>query len=310
MKRPLALSVLALAATIAGAACSGKVSVVGFDPGMCARASACLWSPNEGFGYSCELLADLLHDVTLGWLSTDNAVLVAMLQCQVNAADCAAMKACTQATPAEAALCGPTTIKACSGDDLIQCPSPEYPETHTPVVTHCAAGGAHCFAFADTAACGTAACDPTTTQPSCDGDVLVQCLEGAVRSGDCAYAGPLSNTCAVVAGTAQCAGSGAPCDETTTPPTCDGTVLVSCTGGRTARFDCAKFSGGEQTCNPNGTCSDVATACSSSTAESCDGSVLTYCWHGTVATFDCKAYGLSGCATTTQNGSTFATCTQ
>jgi hypothetical protein len=88
---------------------------------------------------------------------------------------------------------------------------------------------------------------------------------------------------------------------------------VSCTAGKVARFDCAQYSGGVLTCTSEGDgkfgCGGAGTQCSSSTPESCNGSVLGYCWFGNVATLDCKAYGLSGCATTTQNGSTRAHCT-
>ena len=70
MIRPLALSMLAIAAPLVGAACSSKI-VSAFDPGICARASACTWTPDTSFGASCELVRGMLHDGTLGWLGTD-----------------------------------------------------------------------------------------------------------------------------------------------------------------------------------------------------------------------------------------------
>jgi hypothetical protein len=326
MKRPLALSALALAATLVGAACSSKSSAP-FDPGLCARVSACFPTASASFGEGCELLWAELQVEAQGGLGTADDANLGAVQCVANAADCAAMKACTQATTAQAAVCtGSGTLQACSGDVLVGCGS-------TSTAVDCAAAGTHCIAGTTpgTAGCGTAACDMTTTQPSCDGDLLVKCINGVLRSTTCAYAvdtscsgtgtGPetctttVGNTCGVVGGTAQCVGAGASCDPSTFPSGCDGTVVQSCTGGKIGRFDCAQW-GPELTCttDPNASfsfsCGNVATQCTSSTPESCNGSVLTYCWFGAVSTVDCKSYGLSGCATTTQNGATTAHCTE
>jgi hypothetical protein len=322
MKRSLALPVLALAATLVGAACSSSnsKSSVSFDPGLCARVSGCFGSLDGNFGESCELIWGAIQEGAVGGLGTEDQLTFAAVQCVANAADCTAMKACTQATPAQAAACGTSLGEVCSGDALVDCGSKE--------ATNCASAGAHCFASGGNASCGTAACDSATAQPSCDGDLLVECSGAALRSRSCAFSITedcsggttgstcttlVSDTCAVVGGKAQCVGSGAACDATTFKTSCDGTAIVSCTGGKTARFDCAQF-GPELTCQANGdgsvNCGGTAKQCTAGTAETCADGVITYCWFGTTTTLDCKQYGLSGCSTTMASGSTWARCTE
>jgi hypothetical protein len=323
MKRLLASSTLALAAGLVAAACSSKVTVTGsFDPGVCARMSACLGTSAETFGGNCEAFWDALQVAALGGLGTEDRVFVTKMDCITDAADCTAMKACFQATPAQAAVCsGAIQGPACSDDVLVDCGA-------TRGATDCAAAGQHCIAGASPPNCGIEACDASTA-PSCDGDLLVACAAGALQSTNCTRflsascassssgsatcTTQVGDACGVVGGTAQCVGSGAPCDATTFQTVCDGTAVVGCSGGKIARVDCAEL-GPESTCTSNGNgtffCGAAGTQCTSSTAESCNGSVLTYCWFGTVATLDCKQYGLSGCATTMQGALTWARCTE
>lgn len=283
------------------------------------------YEKNLNFGRYCEGLWTGLH--VSGGLGTSDKVDHAALECIVNAADCAAIKACTEATPAQAAACGATTGQACVGDVLVQCAG--TPTGGTPTITDCAAGGAHCVASGDTASCGIAACDTATTQASCNDGLQVECVYGVLQSmtfapsvfSGCSPAGTEPETCTtyvcsacvVESGQVACVGSGAPCDATTFQAGCDGTVVQSCTGGKVGRFDCAQL-GPERTCVADPThpstfgCGTTGTQCTVSSPESCDGSVLTYCWFGNVATLDCKAYGLSGCTTTTHDGSIWASC--
>jgi hypothetical protein len=321
MKRPLALSTLVLGAGLVAAACSSKTPMPS-DPGACARYSACLGASAGNFGGACETFQGALEVGALRDLDTANRVFVSKMDCLANAADCTAMKACFQATPAQAAVCsGSTPGPACSDDVLVDCGEA------VPTITDCAAAGAHCIA--GTASCGIAACDAATTAPSCDGDLLISCVDGALQSTNCtrflsASCGPSSSgnvtcntqvgdACGVFGGVAQCIGSGAPCDATAFKTACDGTAVVGCAGGLTARVDCAQLFP-EQTCTSNGNgtfyCDGAGTQCSPDTAESCSGSVITYCWFGTVATLDCKQYGLSGCTTMTQGAITSARCTE
>jgi hypothetical protein len=100
-------------------------------------------------------------------------------------------------------------------------------------------------------------------------------------------------------------GTGAACDETTFVNTCDGTVLVTCAGGKTSRLDCAA-NGIPQTCFPatmgptgfpTAVCGGAGRTCPGG-SESCADGVIDFCLFGSKAQVDCKRYGLSGCTLT------------
>jgi hypothetical protein len=338
------LSSLALAACLVTATCSSGTPV-GFDPGMCARLSACDTVPGlpptgASFGEFCtevwQAVQTAAGSLGPGWpswpgpggsstsgLGTRERVQAALIDCVVRAPDCAAVQACIQATPAQAAVCNGFDGVACSGDAVVACSGLQF----GPAVTDCAAAGTSCIP-SGLAQCGTAPCTPGTA-PSCDGDLLVTCNVGTLQSSSCAlfvdtncvqnsdFPPPpgapecttqVGNTCGAVNGTAQCVGDGPPCDGPL-QSACDGTVIVSCTGGRVAHHDCAALG---LTCvagNLGATCAGTGTQCTGGTPESCDGSVLTYCWFGNIATVDCKQYGLSGCMPIF-NGEHWARCTE
>jgi hypothetical protein len=117
----------------------------------------------------------------------------------------------------------------------------------------------------------------------------------------------------VVGGVAQCVGNGAACDEMTAKNSCDGSTIVGCAGGKQSRLDCTTLSS-NATCklqsNGEAQCVGIGTECTSMTPETCKDGVVTYCSWGTKVTVDCKSYGLSGCATTQVQGTTYARCTK
>jgi hypothetical protein len=114
----------------------------------------------------------------------------------------------------------------------------------------------------------------------------------------------------MVAGLAECVGTGAACDDTTMKTTCDGTTIVSCTGGHIARFDCGQF-GIPLTCKPQSDgsvgCTGSGTDCDNTTPETCADGVITFCYLGTKTTANCKSYGFSGCGVHTSMGTNPAT---
>jgi hypothetical protein len=162
--------------------------------------------------------------------------------------------------------------------------------------------------------CAAALCDPNTATSSCDGDFLLECEAsfGGTRAKSCPLdtnatcdstgkcQSHVGETCGVVNGKAMCVGKGAACDETTFTNACDGSTVVTCTGGKVARQDCAALDA-RLTCriaaDGSANCDPIATECDGTTPESCANGVISYCLFGTKATFDCKGIGLSGCTT-------------
>jgi hypothetical protein len=107
---------------------------------------------------------------------------------------------------------------------------------------------------------------------------------------------PTPSTCAVVGGMAQCV-SGPACTQGHVLSTCNGSVVVSCTGGHTGTFDCASIG---LTCvagTEGAGCTGTADECDDTTPESCTDGVISFCLNGTKTTLDCTSYGLSGCKT-------------
>jgi hypothetical protein len=197
----------------------------------------------------------------------------------------------------------------CSGSYLVNCGTTIGGMT---VGQDCSAAGLVCAENAQGAMCATGTCDPTTFKPSCKGDDWVICSAegGGLTTQSCSQGG---TTCGLVNGSAECVGTGAACDQTTFMSTCDGTDFVSCTGGKSARFDCKSWDP-SLTCSLSGgiftPCTGAGTECTDSTSDSCANGVITYCMWGTTTTLDCTSYGLSGCTTSTNGGKTVAGCTQ
>lgn len=250
---------------------------------------------------------------------------------------CALVSACSNNASASLGVGAMCETLQCSGDVLVVCDplDPNLP----PNFHDCTQDGQHCFQGASGAACGTGTCDPAAAASSCQGDVLVRCIDvgtAAAPSGvlvptDCskqygwyvhldegdgcdeAMCDSLyANTCGVAGGAAQCMGSGPACPSDFVA-SCSGTVVSSCTGGTVAHFDCASL--GPLTCqdsSPPGHpgCVDASTECDGLGDETCEDGVITLCMFGARTTMDCKSYGLSGCTTALSGTQTLAQCTR
>ena len=294
MNRVLSSCFFLIAAGLVAAACSPSVSVA-FDPRECALYSACLYRPGQSIGAICEQLdfVDAVSGTPAGAaLGIDGPAIA----CANRATTCAEITACLIATPAQVALCAGSSTPQCSGSVIVQCDG-----TVSPQALDCASIGQKCIQGSLGATCGQAACDQGTTAPTCQGDTLVSCNGGVLATIDCpAETSAVGDTCGVVQGTAQCIGTGAACDASSTPDTCQGSVMTACSGGRFAHYDCASI-GLPFTCQVatggSATCVAAATECTETTPESCSDGVITYCLWGTITTLDCTSYGLSGCAT-------------
>jgi hypothetical protein len=311
------------------AACSSSPSSPGgVSQKTCALVSACGGVGTFfGFGSLCELL-DVVATVDPSHLGSDGAILREQVLCGEAANDCAAVQACLTVPASAAAVCNGATSAKCSNGYAVQCGQAKI--GGLTLGSNCAGAGLVCTADSLGAACGTGSCNPATTQPTCDGDNLVTCSEpgGALSSTNCKFSTSTScmgsssgsscqtqvaETCAVVNGKAQCVGTGPACDATTFKNRCDGTSIVSCTGGKTARFDCTSQVP-DSTCqmqsDGSAACVGTGTQCTSTTPETCANGVITYCMWGVKTTVDCKSYGLSGCTTSTGgSGPTRTACT-
>jgi hypothetical protein len=167
------------------------------------------------------------------------------------------------------------------------------------------------------AMCGKATCDPASTPPTCDGDLLVTCdVNGSVLvSRDCRLEGQRCRANSF--GENACMGT-TECNERSNQ--CDGTTMVSCDGATftETRYDCAKYDSGmtcrkeeEKTHGGSSSsmgCVPIERECVYG-AESCNDGVIRYCSrNGTLRTYDCRSIGLSGCTTTTRDSMTRAGC--
>jgi hypothetical protein len=297
-----------LATVVAGCGSSSNSAQVDLE--MCARISAC-FEGSDSFAMFCGYytLADITGRVSDG---TDDQLVASLVDCVKAAPDCAAAKACTAATSAQVAACAGGSASTCVGDVLVECDGSD-----TPDAIDCGAAGLVCGQTAGGgAACGTASCDPATTPPTCDGLLAVSCDEAGVlvakdcrvtmtvscsgTAGEMTCQSRVGETCGIVDGEAECVGTGAACDESTYQNSCDGSVMVTCSGGAVGELDCAAFDPGfacrieghgQTGCAPSATECDVETY-----VESCAKGVITFCLLGELTTVDCTSFGYSGCS--------------
>jgi hypothetical protein len=155
----------------------------------------------------------------------------------------------------------------------------------------CASIGLTCVAGRGATDCGLGAC--TGLSAACVGNVLQACdAMGILRRFDCGWFGARC----MATPTAGCRGTGAACSGTDALR-CDGTVLVSCTGGAEARFDCGSihlgcFAGVNG--KPFG-CALAGDCDAQQQTPTCTGSTLAVCDAGKYVNVDCTAGGYSSC---------------
>lgn len=294
----------------------------------CLRINACEADGGAPMG----LQACLGHALDLPWLwasvGSTRAVVEAM-SCKLAAADCAAVRACAPPLDGFVDECKEKAgTSLCVGDQWLVCDELGAPLT----AMDCKAAGLACNVDI-WAGCGLEPCEYGVTEPSCDGDVLVECApSGFMTRVDCptqynyvkisgkggeetyAIAG---ETCGMDAmkGTLGCVGTGEVCDWFS--QACDGAVLATCAGGKLARRDCAALEPGGQGCGfiqsgpfaGAASCGLVDGACDLGANEACDGDTLRFCDWKAPGSVDCLAAGYSGCATAQQGPRTIAYCT-
>jgi hypothetical protein len=301
-----------LAFVLGGCSSSGAA---GISQQLCALVSACAEGSTVGFGQTCETLQE---EANLGSsYGSVGALFSAELACAESATDCDSLQACLTVPASAAAACGKGSSKSiCSEGYLVQCGS-VLPSGQT-LGDDCRSAGLVCEEDGEGASCGTAPCDESNTKATCNGDDIVTCeVGGALRSEPCSlYVATgctgdgsggttcetrVAETCAVVNGSAVCVGTGDACDETSFHNRCSGTSIVSCTGGKTATFDCTTEDANatcQVTSNGSAQCVGTGSQCDDTTPETCEKGVITYCSWGTRMTVDCTQYGLAGCIVT------------
>ena len=239
--------------------------------------------------------------------STDTRAAQGRVQCMRAATDCDSLLPCIVPDEEQASLCGDIG-DACFGDIAVSCDD----DTDEALwILDCGAAGLTCFDTGFDAECGVESCDPDSHEPSCDGDLLVECdrNDHVVTAKDCRwdlgvvytegeFSSAFGGTCGEDdSGRLDCVGDGDVCDQVSFETHCDGDVVESCKYGRIARFDCRDSS-------PYFTCFDSDDEVGCWTDEffgcnpahtSCEDGVLKFCWWATTQWIDCRRYGFSGC---------------
>jgi hypothetical protein len=294
----------------------------------CLRVSACDADGGEPLGMH-DCLAHAL-DLPWQWATTGPRRLgLAALACKLAAPDCEGVRACTPAAAPFAGDCAAHPgADLCAGDTWVYCD-----DLGAPIAAMtCGAAGLACHQDI-WAGCGAEPCSFGVTEPSCDGDTLVECSPaGALTRVDCRtqynyviVSGPdkqdmvyaiAGETCGFdeQRGALGCVGTGDACEFFSQK--CDGDVLETCAGGKLGRRDCGALDPAGQGCGfiPDGpfagaaACGLVGSACELADAEACAGDVLEFCDLGVPAAVDCRAHGDGGCATAERGGRTVAYC--
>ena len=294
----------------------------------CLRIDAC---EAEG-GAPIGLQACLGHALDVPWtwaaVGPQRAWLAAM-DCKLAASDCEGVRACTPPLAGFTEACaGSFGGDLCQGDTWVFCDELGAPSA----AMNCAAAGLECDSDV-WAGCGTERCVFGATEPSCDGDVLVECSPaGFVTRIDCPtqynfvnVSGEDSELVFSIAGETcgfdeqrgalGCVGTGAACDFFSQQ--CDGDVLETCAGGHLARRECAKVEPAGQGCGfvqsgpfaGAASCGLLAGVCDLGADESCEDGVIAFCDWDAPGSVDCVAAGYSGCATQQRGDRRVAFCT-
>jgi hypothetical protein len=309
MRHVLSIALLGLSGAVGAAACHS--SKPGPNLRMCALVSGCNDGLSISFGEMCESLSLLLENDMSLLSDPDDRAEAEIISCYGSATSCDELAACGGTpTAAQVAPCGGAG-EMCSGSTLVFCPGPQgLPPDGQPTAIDCAKAGFICGSDGEGSACGSALCEDTSTKPRCDGDSLVTCVSpgGVLQAQTCKgqIAGCQGNscqtfvadTCGVVDGVAQCVGTGDACDPTSFPSKCNGTYIVTCTGGRVAAFDCASTALTPMCAErqPGFPGCVAGTACQDTDPESCSEGVISFCFFGAKTTLQCTDYGFKGCS--------------
>jgi hypothetical protein len=281
------------------AGCGAPIST-GNAAAFCIVASAC----GGGFGTSsvCTNAVSYINDPAFARaIGQVSDISPAQVNCIAGAGtDCTKAKACLDNGMTPAACSGNSST--CMGNFIVTCSAATGSNGNNgQSVFDCSTLGAGytCIASNGNVDCGTASCgggNPT----QCAANILQDCSNGVLHPLDCAH---FSATCVTTVGIAHCRGVGPGCSQQATPNNplaairCDGGVLVTCTDGQEARYDCGQLglsclpssSNGVLGCRAGKDC-DPGTFTST-----CVGNTLTFCNQGKIDTFNCGGAGFTGC---------------
>jgi hypothetical protein len=216
-----------------------------------------------------------------------------IFRCANKAADCHDLFECFGSHPA-AGSCDQTFKASCDGDRAVTCDLLD----RRVYVYDCSLALLRCEVKQGSsgfeASCTVGDCDMLSYKKRCDGDRVLACYQGVVVVEDCAIQ---NMTCLVdpKLGGATCAGKQSEaCDAQRYQPSCDGSVALTCQGGRVRRHDCG-LQMVDRSCS-GGSCVSSGSACTDE-FNRCQGGALQACLDGSWRTFDCAALGLGSCKT-------------
>jgi hypothetical protein len=223
----------------------------------------------------------------------------AIYRCVIGArGDCDAVFAC-YGTHQAAGRCDTSFAARCEGSRAFSCDT----LSGRVFVYDCALAELSCLVGASQsfdAKCSVGICDMASGSRKCEGNRLLSCADGIVEVVDCAS---LGQRCGDASGGAACVGStDEECQAGKFSPRCEGSVAVSCVGGRVQKTDCS----GQPLAGrcEAGACAPAGGACRDE-FDRCAGGTLEICIDGSWRSHDCSALGLGPCKTLT-NGAACA----
>jgi hypothetical protein len=261
--------------------------------------------------------------VVTSFRSADGTTRSASVSC-IDAANgsCSAVAACVTGRLGDCAGI-PSTGSACQATKRVFCESNQFRHEVDCRTQDCAIDGscdgdsgpdATCIVGASgRARCGFGPCDDPSLR-SCQGDVLVTCVDGVLKHVTCSGSGKSTATCGADAdGTASCVPRGSPC-AAPAGRHCDGTEIVECSSGTETRQSCGtspiplicgdasalgNLPGAPATAAGGPVCvpSRKLQCDPAIHQDRCDGSRIVFC-DGEERTLDCAALGFQRCAAT------------
>jgi hypothetical protein len=268
-------------------------------------AAACIVASGCGlFGTTsaCTQLISTVNDPVFGQLVGGSIfVSPAQVNCIAGAGtDCNKAKACLDNGMTPAPCSGNSST--CMGNFIVSCsPATGSNGNNGQSVYDCSqlGPGYTCVASNGNVDCGTASCgggNPT----QCAANVLQDCRNGILHQVDCTH---FSATCVATLGVSHCRGAGPGCSQSPTAENpaaairCDGSVLVTCTDGQEARYDCSRLG---LSCLPSSNnavlgCRAGSMCDPNNFTSTCAGNTLTFCNQGRIDNFNCGAAGFNGC---------------
>ena len=215
-----------------------------------------------------------------------------LYRCINGASNCEDMFKCF-GTSQTAGTCDSKFQGRCDGDKAISCDLLD----HRVYVYNCGKADLTCKVPQENvfeAACTIGAC-PSNFKRRCDGAFMIDCSSGLQIVEDCGAQGTVCGTSST--GIVACIGAQKEsCDTQKHQPKCEGSVAISCIGGKLHRSDCnAQILA--KTCK-DGACASSGTECLDD-FDRCQGEKLQTCIDGRWIDIDCAALRLGRCVPAT-----------